>query len=113
MGGSCSMSTSSSTFTVNGVSSTIYLGAALDGTVLGDAEKICLEANAVSLESSCGSGEFLAISVGRCLVCDMACAECTGPTSFDCEGSCVHGEKDSRGACPISADQVSFAGSVS
>jgi len=107
----CMSATSYHEFTVDGVTNRIYLGAAADGTVLSDASKICVDAQLVTPDSSCGTGEFLEASIGKCLSCDPACSACTGPSNFDCIGDCVHGQ-DSRGACAISADQVSFANGV-
>eukprot|EP00930_Biecheleria_cincta_P015590 TRINITY_DN12949_c0_g1_i1.p1 TRINITY_DN12949_c0_g1~~TRINITY_DN12949_c0_g1_i1.p1 ORF type:complete len:529 (-),score=61.69 TRINITY_DN12949_c0_g1_i1:208-1734(-) len=49
--------------------------------------------------------QFLEESTGRCLPCDAACSACTGPSPFDCTGACVFGQRDVRGACPISAEQ--------
>eukprot|EP00931_Biecheleriopsis_adriatica_P053105 TRINITY_DN31029_c0_g1_i3.p1 TRINITY_DN31029_c0_g1~~TRINITY_DN31029_c0_g1_i3.p1 ORF type:complete len:844 (+),score=140.85 TRINITY_DN31029_c0_g1_i3:270-2534(+) len=109
----CGSFTSSTSFTsANGEVNTIYLGAAYDGTVLNG--KMCMSAALTTLlqESDCKSEEFFEVSVGRCLACSSACSACTGPSNFDCTGACVHGNKDARGACPISAEQVTFAENV-
>eukprot|EP00928_Gymnodinium_smaydae_P032936 TRINITY_DN23736_c0_g5_i1.p1 TRINITY_DN23736_c0_g5~~TRINITY_DN23736_c0_g5_i1.p1 ORF type:complete len:952 (+),score=115.04 TRINITY_DN23736_c0_g5_i1:61-2916(+) len=106
---SCAKRTESSTFTIDGKSNTIHLGAALDGSVLSDSSKVCRDAEAVTPDASCSAGYFLEDSIGRCLKCDASCKACSGPTNFDCTGSCQYGAKDVRGACPISADQVTFA----
>merc|ERR1719409_1185678 len=102
--------TSSSTFKVNGVSNTIFLGAALDGTSLGTGGKMCMGAKEVTPPDSCEGDEFLEASTGKCLKCSTACSACTGPSVFDCTGDCKLGEKDSRGACSISAVQVISSG---
>jgi len=104
----CSRSSSSTSFTVNGETNTIYLSGALDGTVLADSSQICLGSESVTPDSSCSSGEFLEISVGRCLPCDTGCFECVGPSNFDCTGDCRYAA-DTRGACAISAEQAEFA----
>lgn len=85
----------------------------MDGTVLLDPTKLCLNSALVTPPSSCSSGEFLEISVGRCLKCDTSCTACAGPTNFDCTGSCKFGAKDTRGACAISYDQVKFSAAIS
>lgn len=99
----CSWSEVSSTFTVNGVSKKIYLGAAVDGTKLADPSKICLRAEAISPSSSCGADEFLELSVGRCLPCDKSCSGCYGTTALDC-ACCRFGVRDGRGMCPVSLE---------
>ncbi|CAE8586763.1 unnamed protein product [Polarella glacialis] len=101
----------SSTFTVAGISNKIYLGAAAEGSVLTDKSKICKDGAAVTPDSSasCSGSQFFEGSVGRCIACDTACSACTGLTNFDCTGSCAFGAADSRGACPVSAEQYSFA----
>eukprot|EP00435_Cladocopium_sp_Y103_P001750 s787_g1.t1 len=99
----CSWSEVSSTFTVNGVSKKIYLGAAVDGTKLADPSKICLRAEAISPSSSCGADEFLELSVGRCLPCDKSCSGCYGATALDC-ACCRFGVRDGRGMCPVSLE---------
>eukprot|EP00930_Biecheleria_cincta_P081932 TRINITY_DN7144_c0_g1_i2.p1 TRINITY_DN7144_c0_g1~~TRINITY_DN7144_c0_g1_i2.p1 ORF type:complete len:1087 (+),score=126.63 TRINITY_DN7144_c0_g1_i2:455-3262(+) len=108
---SCEKLMTWSTFTVvqsdgSSITNTIYLGATVDGTVLQDENQVCIRSAAVARESSCSSNQYLEASVGRCLQCDSACSACTGPTPFDCVGACAHGYRDSRGACPISAEQA-------
>jgi len=108
---SCYISTASSTFTVNGVSNTIYLGGALDGTMLQDSSKLCSEAALTTPAASCSSTQYLEESVGKCMPCAVACTACNGPTIHDCV-ACAFGEKDNRGACPVSTDQVVFSGAT-
>jgi len=105
----CLQSSSSHSFTVDGVTNTITLSSPADGTVLSDATKMCTGAVEVTPAASCSAGEVLDISVGLCLPCDSSCTTCSGPTNFDCDGNCKFGARDRRGACAISSDQVSFA----
>eukprot|EP00930_Biecheleria_cincta_P046300 TRINITY_DN3192_c0_g1_i6.p1 TRINITY_DN3192_c0_g1~~TRINITY_DN3192_c0_g1_i6.p1 ORF type:complete len:1041 (+),score=103.50 TRINITY_DN3192_c0_g1_i6:366-3125(+) len=105
----CMQSTSSSTFTVNGQSSTIYLSAPMEGSILSNNSTLCRGSEAVTPNSSCTAGYFLVTSIGKCLACDMSCNTCTGPTNFDCTGACRFGSRDSRGACAISAAQANFS----
>jgi len=109
---SCSKTKSSSTFEANGVSNTIWLRSALDGTVLEDTGRICKGGLIAIPDSTCASVTFLEISVGQCIACDVSCIACSGPTHLDCSGQCAFGERDSRGACPSSTDQVSFAARI-
>jgi len=105
----CGRSSSSSTFTdADRNSNTIYLAAALDGTMLNDRTKVCVGAAPVTPAAQCSSGEYLAQAVGRCLACSTGCTACSGPTQFDCTGGCKYAQ-DSRGACATSAEQASFA----
>eukprot|EP00927_Polykrikos_kofoidii_P078164 TRINITY_DN7501_c0_g1_i3.p1 TRINITY_DN7501_c0_g1~~TRINITY_DN7501_c0_g1_i3.p1 ORF type:complete len:1080 (-),score=160.16 TRINITY_DN7501_c0_g1_i3:72-3311(-) len=107
----CTKSISSSTFTVNGVSSRIYLGAVLDGTLLANDSKICVGAEEVTPMSSCSAAQYLDTTVGRCLPCNIGCYTCTGPTAFDCSSDCRYG-KDQRGACAISEEQAAARATV-
>eukprot|EP00929_Paragymnodinium_shiwhaense_P002450 TRINITY_DN10270_c0_g2_i1.p1 TRINITY_DN10270_c0_g2~~TRINITY_DN10270_c0_g2_i1.p1 ORF type:complete len:1288 (+),score=231.96 TRINITY_DN10270_c0_g2_i1:74-3937(+) len=104
----CTRYTATSTFTINGVSTTITIGAPVEGTKLAEAGKYCDDAEAVTAATACSAGAFFEASIGKCLPCDSACTACSGPSQFDCTGSCKHGTADSRGACPISEDQVKF-----
>lgn len=109
---SCQRLTQWSTFSVRNSdgtleSNTIYLGAAEDGTMLQNNSKVCIRAVDVAMETSCGPQEFLEASIGRCLGCDNACSTCVGPSLFDCVGACAYGDRDSRGACPLSLEQAS------
>lgn len=62
----------------------------------------------ISDSSSCGSNQYLELSIGECVSCDVSCSSsgCTGPSNFDCI-SCEYGE-DSRGACAISSNQANY-----
>eukprot|EP00929_Paragymnodinium_shiwhaense_P002454 TRINITY_DN10270_c0_g5_i1.p1 TRINITY_DN10270_c0_g5~~TRINITY_DN10270_c0_g5_i1.p1 ORF type:complete len:1155 (+),score=175.60 TRINITY_DN10270_c0_g5_i1:43-3507(+) len=104
----CTRFTSTSTFTINGVSKTITIGAPLEGTQLEADDKYCDDAEAVTAQTTCAAGQFLEASIGKCLACDSACTACTGPSQFDCTGACKHGTADARKACPISPEQVTF-----
>lgn len=64
---------------------------------------MCIDAEATTPASSCPDNEFLEHSVGQCIPCDGACAGCYGPSALDC-ACCRFGDRDSRGACPISLD---------
>ncbi|CAE7253015.1 unnamed protein product [Symbiodinium natans] len=97
---SCLRSTSQSTFTVNGESKSIYLAAAVDGTRLNGSLCVSAEATTPLTAEFCSSASYFDASVGRCLLCSSACAQCDGPTHLDCT-SCARNVKDSRGACPI------------
>ncbi|CAE7737693.1 ADAM33 [Symbiodinium pilosum] len=100
----CLRSTSKSTFTVNGVSKSIYLGAAVDGSRLMDS--ICIQAEATSpvTAASCSSEAYFEASIGRCLLCSSACLSCAGPTNLDCTSCAGGASKDSRGACPVAME---------
>ena len=67
--------------------------------------RICIDAEATTPASSCSDSEFLEQSVGQCIPCDGACAGCYGPSALDC-ACCRFGDRDSRGACPISLDGI-------
>merc|ERR1719203_86614 len=94
--GSCKRTSESRTFTVNGVSNTIYLGAVMDGTVLAESSQICMNAALATPAGTCSAGSYLEVSVGQCLRCDAACSSCSGPTNFDCISGCKYGEPDAR-----------------
>eukprot|EP00928_Gymnodinium_smaydae_P013473 TRINITY_DN14911_c0_g1_i1.p1 TRINITY_DN14911_c0_g1~~TRINITY_DN14911_c0_g1_i1.p1 ORF type:complete len:1014 (-),score=140.30 TRINITY_DN14911_c0_g1_i1:189-3170(-) len=105
----CGRSTSWTSFQVkDGPVNKIYLGAPDEGSIFADKTKYCKKYELVAVVTSCAWGKFLDESIGQCLNCDSSCNECTGPTNIDCKGKCKFGEKDSRGLCPISADQVKF-----
>lgn len=97
----CVRSTARSTFTVNGASKTIFLGAATDGTYLNSSLCIGAESTTPLLAASCSSLAYYEASVGRCLLCSSACDECNGPTNLDCTNCANGASKDARGACPM------------
>lgn len=65
--------------------------------------RMCIDAEATTPATSCSDNKFLEHSVGQCIPCDGACAGCYGPSALDC-ACCRFGDRDSRGACPISLD---------
>jgi len=97
----CVRSTARSTFTVNGVSKSIFLGAAVDGTYLNGSLCIGAESTTPLLAASCSSLAYYEASVRRCLLCSSACDECNGPTNLDCTNCANGASKDARGACPM------------
>jgi len=109
LGSSCTRDTLNATFTdADGNSNTIVTGGASDGTILSDTTKICVSGIGTTPKASCSDGYFLSVAVGRCVACSSGCTACSGPTAFDCEGDCKYGQ-DTRGACAISEDQVTYA----
>jgi len=109
----CGASMSRASYSFNGVTTSIvYKNAAKDGSVVANPNKICdgqPNSTAIIPNENCTAGTYYQPAVGLCVPCDEACNNCTGPDVFDCIGACRHGPSDSRGACPISAEQVKFA----
>ncbi|CAD7965048.1 unnamed protein product [Amoebophrya sp. A120] len=112
---SCSKLTTSTSFTVDGVTNTIYLGGPLTGTQLVNGKtnedsavtvsgtKLCIRQQYFTPKtaSDCATGTYLETSIGDCVNCDSACTACSGPTAFECVGACKgDAPKDTRGACP-------------
>lgn len=113
---SCSKLTSSESFTINGETTTIYLGGTLTGTQIVNGKsnedssvvvagtRLCIRQQYYEPKTSalgCSAGNYFEPSIADCVKCDASCVACSGPSQFDCTGNCIgNAPRDSRGACP-------------